>query len=179
MMRKFIAGGSLFMVMTVGLFAAGAAQKGADFSGTWVLDKAKSEGLSPRVQGADSVSWVIAQDAKQVSREEKVEGMQAGPGGRGGGMMGGGPLTVKLDGSETATELPRISGKSTSKMKWLDSGKILEVNSVINGNMQGNDFTATTTEHWELAEDGKVLKVHRKTESPRGTMESKMVFNKK
>jgi hypothetical protein len=164
----------------MGVIAAGAAQKGADFSGTWVLDKTKSEGLPPRIQGAESVSWVIAQDDKQVTREEKVEGMQAGQGGRGGGMMGGGgPLTVKLDGGETSTDRPQISGKSVTKSKWMDGGKILEVSSVTTGNFQGNDFKATTTEHWELAEGGKVLKVHRTTESPRGTVESKMVFNKK
>ena len=37
----------------------------------------------------------------------------------------------------------------------------------------------TTTEHWELADDGKTLKVHRKSESPRRPQESTYVFTKK
>jgi hypothetical protein len=37
----------------------------------------------------------------------------------------------------------------------------------------------TSTEHWELADDGKTLKVHRKRETPRGTQESTYVLTKK
>ncbi|HXG68787.1 MAG TPA: hypothetical protein VNO70_27060, partial [Blastocatellia bacterium] len=73
----------------------------------------------------------------------------------------------------------QLSGKATRKAKWMDGGKILELHQVINADFQGNPVTITTMEHWELSADGKVLNVHRKSESPRGTQEYKFAFNKK
>jgi hypothetical protein len=101
-----------------------------------------------------------------------------GGGGRGGGRgMGNQPLSVKLDGTETTVETQR--GKSTFTAKWMGEGQTLEIKAVRNINIQGNEMTLTTTEHWELAEDGKILKVHQTTETPNGSQESKLVFNKK
>ncbi len=160
--------------------AAVSAQKGADFSGAWEVDKSKSQMPQMMAEAIKSSTWTVTQDDKQLSREQKIErvdGAGGGPGGRGAGMMGGGPLTVKLDGSETTSESPR--GKTTVKAKWTNDGKILEVTSVLTGEMQGNAFTMTTTEHWELADGGKTLKVHRKTESPRGPQEMTWVLTKK
>src|SRR5207302_9418289 len=91
---------------------AASAQK-ASFAGTWTLDKAKSQGLSPRMQGADKVTWTITQDDKTISLDQKVEGGQppAGGGNGGGGGMGGGrgagmggPTAYNLDGTETTAE---------------------------------------------------------------------------
>jgi hypothetical protein len=129
-------------------------------------------------------AWTITQDDKQLTREQKLDMAEGagggGGGGRGGGrgMMGGGaPLTVKLDGSETTAENQR--GKSTTKAKWNDGGKVLEIKTVRNISGQQGEMTLTTVEHWELADGGKTLKVHQSTESPRGTMESTWVFTKK
>jgi hypothetical protein len=158
----------------LGLLGVKGAQKGTNFAGTWVLDKAKSEGLQRSMQNADSVTWIVTQDDKQLAREQKTEGGQGG--GRGAGM---GNLTLNMDGSETTTDVPQFSAKRTVKAKWLDGEKILEVSTVTTGNAQGNDFKFTATEQWELAEGGKVLKVHRKFDSPQGAIDSKMVFNKK
>jgi hypothetical protein len=173
-MKRLLTSCSVFAVLMIGLFAVSAAQKGANFAGTWELDKAKSQGLGQGMQNATSVTWIVTQDDKQLTREQKIEGGQGGPGG--GGM---GPQTFKLDGTETTTDVQRISGKSTTKAKWSDGGKILELNSVTSGKIQEQDFKSTTTEHWELAEGGKMLQVHRKSEGPRGASESTMVFNKK
>jgi hypothetical protein len=163
--------------------AAVSAQKGANFAGTWELDKAKSQLPQMMADNIKGATWTVTQDDKQLSREQKIEraeGAQGGPGGggRGGGMMGGGgQLTVKLDGSETTAENPR--GKSTTKAKWLNDGKTLEVNTVSNFSTPNGDITTTSVEHWELADGGKTLKVHRKQETPRGTQESTWVFTKK
>jgi hypothetical protein len=182
-MKRVIAACGLLTVLMLALSAVGFAQtKGADFAGTWTLDKSKSQlpqMMADRLQGA---TWTITQDDKQLTREQKLDmaegGGQGGGGGRGGGMMGGGgPLTVKFDGSETVSETQR--GKATSKVKWNDGGKILEVKTIANVSTPNGDFTSTTTEHWELADGGKTLKVHRVSESQRGTMESTWVFTKK
>jgi hypothetical protein len=176
MKKRFLLLGSCAVLLLCLFVSADAQTKpaGANFAGTWVLDKAKSE-LSPMMRNFDGVTWVITQDDKQLTREQKFEG---GPGG-GRGRIGNVPLTVKLDGSETSTDAPAISGKRTAKSNWQGDGKILEVNVVTTGSFQGNDIKSTTTEHWELAEDGKVLKVHQKIEGTRGNFESKMIFNKK
>src|SRR5262245_22211197 len=174
----------LFCALMIGV-AAISAQKGANFAGTWELDKAKSQLPQMMADSIKSATWTVTQDDKQLTREQKierVEGAGGGPGGGGGGRgrgfgMGGGSMTVKLDGSETTTESER--GKSTSKAKWLNEGKTLEITTTSSFSTPNGDFTSTTTQHWELADDGKTLKVHSKTESQRGAQESTYVLTKK
>lgn len=141
-----------------------------NFSGTWTLDKSKSE-LPRMMANVESVTWIVTQDDKKLTLETKTVA---------GGQENSQTFTYNLDGTETTAEIGgRMPGKATLKAKWLDGGKILELTSVRQGNFQGNEFTITTKEHWELAEDGKVLKVHRITESPRGSQEATLVFTKK
>ena len=191
--------------LTSALVFAMAAQAAApNFAGTWTLDKSKSQGLSPRVQNAESVSWVITQTEKEITVEEKVVG-GGGPGGggaapagtppagtppagappaggqgQGGRGMGGGmggPRTFNLDGSETTGDTGR--GKFTRKATVSSDGKTLELSSKVTGQTQdGNEFSFTTTEKLTLSADGKVLTVVRHSESPRGAQDSTLVFNK-
>jgi len=169
------------MAFALAVLAAGAA--GANFAGTWALDKTKSQGLDPRMQNAD-VSWVITQDDKQISIETKVTGGQppaGGPGGGGGGMGGGrgmgGPRTYSLDGKEVTSEAGgQMGGSNTTKATW--SGTTLELSSVRTGNRDGQDFKFTTTDKLSLSTDGKVLTAIRHSEGPRGTTDSTLVFNK-
>ena len=184
-MKRVLAVCSVFVVAMALSVAASAQSKGANFAGTWELDKSKSQLPQMMADMIQSVTWTVTQDDKQISRDQKMErnpnapppgGGGGGGGGGRGGMMGGGPLTVKLDGSETTAETQR--GKSTSKAKWNDGGKILEIKTVSNFSGPNGDITLTTVEHWELADGGKTLKVHRTSETPRGTQESTWVFNK-
>jgi hypothetical protein len=141
-----------------------------NFSGTWALDKSKSE-LPRMMANVESVIWIVTQDDKKLTLETKTVAA---------GQESSQTYTYNLDGTETTAEIAgRMPGKATLKAKWLDDGKILELTSVRQASFQGNEFTITTREHWELAEDGKVLKVHRVTESPRGSQETKLVFTKK
>ncbi len=186
MMRRALIICSLFCALMIGVVAA-SAQKGANFAGTWELDKSKSALAGPMADSIKSATWTVTQDDNQLTREQKVErvegaGGPGGGGGRGGGRgggfgMGGGQLTVKLDGSETTAESER--GKTTTKAKWINEGKTLEITSVTSGEFNGNAFTMTATEQWELSADGKTLTVKRKTETRRGPSESTWVFTKK
>jgi len=149
----------------------------ANFSGTWTLDKSKSQGLDQRMQNAESIQWVITQNDKQISIESKVTGGQnAGGGGgmRGGGM--GGPRSYNLDGKETTTEAN--GGTSTTKATWSSDGQTLELSSIRAGSFNGNEFKATTNDKLQLSGDGKVLTVKRTGESPRGPVDATLVFNK-
>jgi hypothetical protein len=173
-----------------------------NFAGTWTLDKSKSQGLSQRIQGADSVQWVITQDAKQITIEEKVTGGQMGggpggppggapagappaggpPGGGGGqggrGMGGGmgGPRVYNLDGSEVSGDTGR--GKFVRKATLSSDGKTLEL--VTTSTFQGpnGEVTATSNDKLTLSGDGKTLTVVRHSESPRGPQDSTWVLNK-
>ena len=59
--------------------------------------------------------------------------------------------------SETKTENER--GKSSTKATW--QGGVLEIKTTGTFNTPNGEMTTTTTEHWELADGGKTLKVHR------------------
>ncbi|MEK6320623.1 MAG: hypothetical protein AABN33_02955 [Acidobacteriota bacterium] len=160
---------SLCCVLMVGFWSVSAAP--TDFSGTWSLDKAKSEGLQGRMANVDQ-TWVVTQDAKTLTVDKSFSGSEQ--------PMPSQKSTYNLDGSETSMEMTgRMPGKAALKAKWQGDGKILELSSVLKTNVQGNDVTITATEHWELADGGKTLKVHREQESPQGKRETKLTFAKK
>ena len=145
-----------------------------DFSGTWALNKDKSEmAAGGGQQGTpDSITWKITQAKDTITIETKqVFGGQERP---------AQTLTYKLDGSETSAEVPGRGGqmqKVLLKAKWQGDGKILELTRVRTMNMQGQDVTYKNTEHLEMA--GAGLKVHSILESPQGNRESKLAFDKK
>jgi len=164
--------------MIVGLFClmAVCAASAADtnFAGTWALDKEKSEGLR---QGAGDQTWTVTQDAKALVVE------RPGFGRAGGAAPAAVKSTYNLDGSETSTESTgRRAGKTTSTAKWGEGNKTLDLTSVFKGkNQAGDDVTATTKQKWELADEGKTLKVAQTREGGGGGAggDSKMVFTKK
>ena len=182
------------------VFALAAHAAPPNFAGTWTLDKSKSQGLSQRMQNADSVTLNITQTDKEITLEEKVTGggpgggpggppaggapAAGGPpgGGQGGGMgpgrgMGGGPRTFNLDGSETTGEMGR--GKFARKATLSSDGKTLELVSKVTFQTQdGTEVTSTSTDKLTLSADGKTLTDVRHSESPRGAQDSTLVFNK-
>ena len=192
-MRKLIYAFGLTSALVFALAAQAAAP---NFAGTWTLDKGKSQGLSQRVQNAESVSWVITQTEKEITIEEKVAGggapsggppsgapaaggPPAGGGGQGGGRgMGmGGPRTFNLDGTETTGDTGR--GKFVRKAVLSSDGKTLELVSKVTGQgPDGNEVSFTNTDKLTLSADGKVLTVVRHSESPRGPQDSTWVLNK-
>jgi hypothetical protein len=192
MRRLFLIAG---LITAFGLAVLAASAASANFAGTWNLDKAKSQGLDPRMQNAESVVWTITQDDKTISIDSKVTAGQpaagappagappagnppagAAPGGPGGGRGGGmgGPRSFNLDGKEVSTEVQ--GGSNTTKATW--SGGTLELSSVRTGSRDGTEFKFTTIEKLSLSGDGKVLTVNRHSESPRGVTDSTLVFNK-
>jgi hypothetical protein len=199
-MRKLL---YAFGLTSAVVFALAAHAAAPNFAGTWTLDKSKSQGLNQRMQNAESVTWNVTQTEKEITIEEKVTGgggpggppsggapAAGGPpaggpppgggqgGGRGmGGMMGGGPRTFNLDGSETTGEMGR--GKFARKATLSSDGKTLElVSKVTFQTPDGNEVTTNSTDKLTLSADGKSLTVVRHSESPRGAQDSTLVFNK-
>lgn len=183
-MKKLIIAAGLMTALALAAFGTTGGLP-VSFAGTWTLDKEKSQGLSQRMQNAEKVTCVITQTDTTISVEWKVEGGQppAGGAGGGGGMGGGrGPApaqTFNLDGKEVTTEGGgQMGGTSTMKSTWSEASKTLELMSVRAGNVNGQDFKATTTDKMSLSADGKVLTIVRHSESPRGVQDSTLVFNK-
>ncbi|HKV34228.1 MAG TPA: hypothetical protein VJP89_07905 [Pyrinomonadaceae bacterium] len=183
-MRKLLYALSLMSALVITLAVHAAAP--ANFAGTWTLDKSKSQGLNPRQQNAESVSWVITQTEKEITIEEKSTGGNppaGGPGGPGGGGGGrgmgggfGGPRTYNLDGSETSSETER--GKTVRKATVSGDGKTIEMTSKSTFNGPNGEITLNSNDKLVLSGDGKVLTVTRHSESPRGAQDSTLVFNK-
>ena len=178
-MRKVFLIAGLMTAFAVAVVASSAA---ANFAGTWSLDKTKSQGLSPRMAGADKVTWTITQDDKTISIDQKVEGGQppAGGGGGGGGMGGGrgpaGPTAYNLDGSETTMEMGQ--GKMMLKATW--AGAVLELSRKTSFTApDGTERTSATAQKLSLSGDGKVLTAVVHSEGGRGgPTDSTLVFNK-
>lgn len=142
----------------------------ANFAGTWVLDKSKTQNLPRQWENATSVTMEIKQDEKQITIETKAEGSQ----------FPSQPLTYNLDGSESIVDMQgRMPGKGTLKAAWSKDGNTLELSRKQSGEINGNAVTIANTDKLTLAEEEKVLKIARTSESPRGTQESSLVFNKK
>jgi hypothetical protein len=80
-MKRFLIGCTLAFVMLAGVCVASSTP--ANFSGTWVLDKNKSDGVPPQWQNIESYTMVVTQDDKQLTVENKIAG-----GARGGGEQG-------------------------------------------------------------------------------------------
>jgi len=179
MKRLFVIAG-MVAAFTLAVASVGASG-GVNFGGTWTLDKTKSQGMSPRMENAESVNCVITQDDKTISMEWKVAGGQPPAGGGGGGMGRGpsGPQVFNLDGKEVTSEGGgQMGGTNTMKATWSTDGKTLELSSVRTGSFNGNEFKATQVDKLSMSEDGKVLTVNRHNESPRGTTDSTLVFKK-
>lgn len=181
-MKKLIIAAGLITALALAAFGTTGGLP-VSFAGSWTLDKAMSQGLSQRMQNAESVTCVITQDDKTIAVDWKIEGGQPPAGGAGGGMGGGrgpgGPQTYNLDGKEATSDAGgQMGGTNTMKATWSDATKTLELMFVRAGSFNGNDFKATTTDKMSLSADGKVLTINRHSESPRGTQDSTLVFKK-
>ena len=62
-MRKLLYASGLTSALVFALAAQAAAP---NFAGTWTLDKSKSQGLNPRWQNAESVTWNVTQTARYL-----------------------------------------------------------------------------------------------------------------
>jgi len=151
MKRIFLIAGltTAFLLLVV----AASAQK-ANFAGTWLLDKAKSQNINPRWQGADKVTLTITQDDKTISLENKVEGGQPPAGGGPGGPQSFN-LDDKQDGPKDVTMGQRTIKRTT---KGTLSGQSVELwtKSEFAG-QDGAMMATTSTQKLTLSDGGKTL----------------------
>lgn len=158
---------SSILILSI-VIAAGAAP--AKFSGTWTLNRAKSEGLTGGLANAEIV-MIVTQDEKKLTADQriKIRGRE----------QPSQPLTYNLDGSESTAEVVRpLAGTAYMQAKVLEKGQTLQLRSTINGDNLGKEYSIITKEFWELAENGKALKITRIRETPEKTQQFKLYFEK-
>jgi hypothetical protein len=149
--------------------SAVAAQK-ADFSGTWVLDKSRSEGLPPGMEQ----TMTVRQAGDRLDIEMKMSGPQ-------------GNEEIKdqfiLDGKETDYTPTVMKGYEVTRgkrtPKWAGDGKGFDLLEDATVDGPNGALNIKVTRHWQLAEDGKTLTVDVAVDGPRGIRKSKRVYARK
>jgi hypothetical protein len=129
--------------------ASAAAQKGLDLSGTWALDRAKSDfgpfADSPVVRA--EVTLVVAHEGPElkISRRETREGQTRTT-----------ELAYYTDGrgEMNPSTLGRVGVKSTTKV---EGNKVVATSTLTRKGADGKTSTLETTDAWQLSADGRVL----------------------
>ncbi len=151
------------LVLALVLPFAAHAQGKPDFSGMWSLDASRSDqgrgGRGGRGGGAAMVT--IKQTAAMLTIEQQ---------GRGGMQT----LNYKLDGSESANEMPGRGGTTTatSKAHWDGAKLVIETTRDLGG------MSITSTETRSLSADGKEMTVDTAVSTPQGDVNQHMVYTK-
>lgn len=158
------------LVAACWLAAAGAAAAAkADFSGTWVLDASKSEGLPPGLQQ----TLVVKHAGDRVEAQNTVKGPQ------GEQVIND---TYVLDGKETDFT-PALVGGGTGKGRrtssWSADGNGFDVAERATVNGPEGEAELKATRRWSLSPDGKTLTIEITLTGPMGEMKTKRLFNKK
>ena len=166
------------IVTLIGAPATSATAQGADFSGTWNLDRDSSElpqGRGGRGAGGGgrggggrggrggqmAETLVIGQTATSVTVEQQLGGLSR-------------TVEYALDGSETTVEAGR--GTLTVTASWDGTTLVTEgTQSIETG--RGN-FTLDITERRTLSSDGQTLTVETIRGTPRGNQEFRLVYRK-
>ena len=163
-MKKIIA----TTVAVIGL-CMGVASAKADFSGTWILDKSKSEGLPP---GMDQ-SMTVVQTGDKLLLETKLITQE-------------GERVVSdmymLDGKE-AEFTPKTpsgqAGKGKRTAKWSADGNGIEVSENSTFDAPEGSVNVQIKRNWTLSADGKTLKIDIAAEGPNGKQQIKRTFIRK
>lgn len=158
---------SVTALILTGSLALAAAKP--NFSGTWVMDKTKSEGIPPNVEQ----TMTLAQVGDNLTLQNKIVTPE-------------GDINIQdaftINGKEVEFTQKRndeeIKGKRTSK--WLADGNSFESDEEFT--TVGGDnlpITQQITRKWVISADGKTFTVDLFGKTPNGDLHTKRVFVKK
>jgi predicted ribonuclease toxin of YeeF-YezG toxin-antitoxin module len=167
MKRKIAAGGFAAALVALSLVAVAAAAK-PDFSGKWVMDKAKSEGVPPTMEQ----TMTVTQTGDKIELETKIVAPQ-------------GERVIKdsytADGKETDFSpqgAQGAMGKGKRTSKWSADGAALEVSETATLDGPNGPDEVSATRKWSLAADGKTLTIELVFSGEQGVQKTKRVFVK-
>ena len=179
--KRYLLVVTVLCILTLPALAAG---QNPDLSGTWILNEAESKLPEAGVSGGGGRSGrgvgggllapqlTITREGDEItfdrSRTDIPQGRQQGrvPGGQ------AGPQKVKIDGKPHDQQSGR--GTSTVVADWKE-GKLV----VVQTRSSGSRGSTKTTMEYSLDEDGKKLTIVYEMENPQGTVNYKLVYDKK
>lgn len=169
MRSKFTAAGLALALLVSGAAAAAAQDKAAakDFSGVWVLDAAKSEGV---MQGVEETMTV-----KQEKDAFTVDSKMKTP--RGERTMNA-AFTADGKEGEFTVRLMQNEAKGKRTAKWSADGALEVTEAVDFQSPDGSPVNARTTRKWSLSADGKTLTVEENRTGGMRAGTSKRVYAK-
>ncbi len=165
-------------ILAMTALAAPAAAQGTDFSGTWRLDADASElpdfgGGGRRLFGGGrrqgggggglggAATLVIVQTPAMLIIEQQSD-------------AGSRAVTYRLDGEESTNSGPR--GAQTTVSRW--DGAALVTEGTIEVETRLRDFSITVTERRTLSADGQTMTIAATRTTPRGDVDSTLVYRR-
>ena len=156
---------SLSVIGAIVLLTVSAVTQSAvpNFSGTWVLDAAKSD-FGP-IPGPESIVMVI--DHKEPAL--KVTVTQKGPQGE-----ATNDSMYTTDGKDNVNKMRSPAGDQDVKSTTKWNGKTLATTRTI----EAQGMSIGIDDAWDLSADGKVMTINRQLKTPQGDFSTKIVLNK-
>lgn len=166
-------------LLAMAALAAPAAAQGTDFSGTWRLDADASElpdfggggrgfGGGGRRQGGGGGGFaggartlvIVQTPAMMIVEQQTARGSRA--------------ATYRLDGEESTNSGPR--GEQTARSRW--DGAALVTEGTQSVSTPRGDFSLEFTEWRTLSTDGQTMTVESVRSTPRGDIETTLVYRR-
>jgi hypothetical protein len=164
MKRAFI----FSVVMIVAIATIVFAQGKPDFSGTWVLDAAKSDlgqmSASAKKMPMRTVTLVLKQTSDMLTIQ-RIVGEQKET------------AVFKLDGSETTNKLPG-GNEAKSTVKWVGSTLVGKTTAKIKVDDAQGGVNTEMTDVRSLSANGQVMTLVVTRQTPRGEVKQTLVYNK-
>ena len=165
-MKKFTLATLTMLALSLSLAFAVAK---ANFTGTWVMDKSRSEGVAPGVEQ----TMTLTQSDDKLILENRIKTED-------------GDLTVSdtyiINGKELefTQKVNDLESKGKRTSKWLADGSGFESSEEITRQAgDGTQITQQVTRKWVIAADGKTFTIEMSVKGPNGTQHTKRVFVKK
>jgi hypothetical protein len=157
------------MTLLLSCLSAALAAGKADFSGVWVMDRSRAEGIPPNMdqkmrvrQDGDRLDLetdlIVNDDINTVHDGYELSGKEV-------------EFTARL-GSGQETRGKRVA-------KWSADGAGIEVNEAATFDTPDGKFTITMRRKWTLSADGKTLVIELNHTGPNGPVSSKRAFTRK
>ncbi|HJQ70933.1 MAG TPA: hypothetical protein VKA70_18300 [Blastocatellia bacterium] len=166
-MKRIIATFSV-MVLVFALSISLASAK-ANFSGTWVMDASKSEGIPNSVQQ----EMTVVQTDDTIKLETKVKTDEGDFAIADSYVVNG----KEVDFVPQTPQGPNGKGKRTAK--WTADGNGIEVTEQATFDTPDGQLNQQMTRKWTLSADGKSLVIELSAKGPDGTTNTKRLFTKK
>jgi hypothetical protein len=140
----------------------------ANFSGVWIMDKSKSEGLPPNMDQ----KMRVTQEGDKLELEtelfvdDNVNAIHDA-------------YLINGQAAEFTARFREFETKGKRVAKWSEDGRGLEVNEEAVYDTSEGKITTTMRRKWALSADGKTVVIELNFQGPNGPIASRRTFNRK